>query len=64
MQIVEIDQNTVIKIMNMFDEAKHETDAIKVGFRVGISTTLDLLGIRIDGVNWYPDQEKNDGDSE
>lgn len=63
MQIVEIDHQKVLTIMKVFEDAQKDHDALRVGFCTGISTTLDLLGIRIDGVNWYPSNDE-DGDAE
>lgn len=62
MQIVEIDHSKVIHIMQTFDQANVENDPLYKGFRAGIQTTLDMLGIRIDGVNWYPDQESDESE--
>jgi len=63
MQIVEIDHEKILNIMQAFNQGINEFDPLWTGYRAGISKTLDLLGIRIDGVNWYPSNDE-DGDAE
>lgn len=53
MQVIEITHDKVLAIMNAHDQAKKKNDIMYAGFCVGLATCCDLLGIRIDGVNWF-----------
>lgn len=57
MQIIEVTEYKKDRIKETFDQAKRETDPLRAGFRAGLATALDLLGIRIEEVNYFASKE-------